>query len=295
VSAAVPITAIAGYLGAGKTTLLNRVLNCADDLRGVAILVNDFGDVNIDADLIRDQAPDGEIIALTNGCICCSIQDDFTAGLENLQEMPLDQVLLEASGVAAPAKLRYQCAYPGYRLHICVVVIDAVHHPQQREDKYVGNLVREQVAQADVLAISKWDSAPDFAPEFADKPQYDAADPALLELLLKASGLPAIARTDANPLALDEPEPTRFCTYTLRQHEDTTGEDLQRLINALPATVQRVKGFAHVAGATMLVQKVGATTNYESYPTSQPGRLVIVSAESMGPETFADWRDWRLG
>ena len=73
----VPITIVGGYLGAGKTTLINRVLNHAGDLNGLAVLVNDFGDVNIDAELVRDNSPDGQIIGLSNGCVCCSILDDL--------------------------------------------------------------------------------------------------------------------------------------------------------------------------------------------------------------------------
>ena len=97
----IPVTLLTGFLGAGKTTLLNRILNGQHGLR-VGVLVNDFGAINIDAELI--EGVEENTIHLTNGCVCCEIRDDLVRSLEQLLERAdtIDYVILEASGVADP-------------------------------------------------------------------------------------------------------------------------------------------------------------------------------------------------
>ena len=102
----IPITIIAGYLGAGKTTLINRVLNHEGDLSGLAVLVNDFGDVNIDATLIRAIKKDDQVFDLTNGCVCCTIQDDFSASLEALQNRDIKTCVIRSQRCCFTGKVK---------------------------------------------------------------------------------------------------------------------------------------------------------------------------------------------
>ena len=98
-----PVTVLTGFLGAGKTTLLNRILNGDHGLR-IAVLVNDFGSINIDADLVVGVEGGGDIISLANGCVCCNIRDDLLAAVHQVigrPEQP-EYIVLEASGVAEP-------------------------------------------------------------------------------------------------------------------------------------------------------------------------------------------------
>ena len=97
----IPVTLIAGFLGAGKTTLLNRILNEHHGLR-IAVLVNDFGDVSIDSQLITNI--EGETISLANGCICCTIRDDMVDAILQLTDsaIPPDYIVTETSGVSDP-------------------------------------------------------------------------------------------------------------------------------------------------------------------------------------------------
>ena len=99
-----PLTIIGGYLGAGKTTLLNHLLTQADGLR-CAVLVNDFGEVNIDASLIASH--EGDTISLQNGCMCCSMADGFAAALAKILNNPrgIDHIVVETSGVAEPGMI----------------------------------------------------------------------------------------------------------------------------------------------------------------------------------------------
>src|SRR5665213_3036640 len=96
-----PLTVIGGFLGAGKTTLLTHLLR-GDHGRRIAVLVNDFGAINIDAELVRSRTAD--TISLANGCACCSVAGDLTRALVALaqREDPPDAIVLEASGLADP-------------------------------------------------------------------------------------------------------------------------------------------------------------------------------------------------
>lgn len=99
----IALTVIGSYLGAGKTTVLNYLLHHNDGVR-LALVVNDFGDINVDADLLGPT--DGEIIALANGCICCTMADGLATVLSDLRDRAdsIDHVIIEASGVSDPVK-----------------------------------------------------------------------------------------------------------------------------------------------------------------------------------------------
>src|SRR5262245_47634227 len=103
---AVPLTVLTRFPGAGKTTLLNRILTGDHGLR-VAVLVNDFGSINVDAELVVGVESEGDVINLANGCVCCNIRDDLASAVTQLMtraERP-EYILLEASGVADPSAI----------------------------------------------------------------------------------------------------------------------------------------------------------------------------------------------
>ena len=108
-----PLTVIGGFLGAGKTTLVNRWLREAEGQR-IAVLVNDFGALNIDADLIAGAR--GDTIALTNGCVCCQIGDDLSRALIQVLESGtrFDAVVMPTLPVIAPLQLMLLISLPSY-------------------------------------------------------------------------------------------------------------------------------------------------------------------------------------
>lgn len=152
----VPVTVIGGYLGAGKTTLVNSVLSGSHGQR-IAVLVNDFGEVNIDASLIATR--DGSTIELTNGCACCSISDGLGEAFHAVgaSNPPFDHVVLEASGVADPTRLADWATLPGFRVDGVVVLVDAETVRSRATDRYSGTTVLRQIAGADLLVVTKAD------------------------------------------------------------------------------------------------------------------------------------------
>ncbi|MCE2691390.1 MAG: GTP-binding protein [Rubrivivax sp.] len=154
---AVPAILIGGYLGAGKTTLVNHLLRHAGGRR-IAVLVNDFGEVSIDADLIVG-AEDG-VLSLAGGCVCCSFGSDLVGTLaEVLRRDPRpDAVLIETSGVGIPSAVaRAARLVPGLRLEATVVVADAPTVQARAADRYVGDTVRQQLDDADLLLLNQTD------------------------------------------------------------------------------------------------------------------------------------------
>ena len=122
----VPLVVFAGPLGAGKTTLVERLLEETD--RPIAVLVNDFANLNIDATRLRSRTK--EVLSLSNGCICCSLAGGFVQALQSIRGFarPFAAVVVEASGVSNPqALIHVALSTGGFRLRACVLVLDATN------------------------------------------------------------------------------------------------------------------------------------------------------------------------
>ena len=157
----IPMVVLGGWLGSGKTTLLNRLLRCADAGERIAVLVNDVGEVNLDVDLVASR--DGDIVELTNGCICCSIGESLSVTLRDLvlNDRPPDRVVIEASGIAEPDRVAAYGDRRRLRPDGVVVVVDATDLVARAADQHHGPLVRRQVEAADLLLVTKADLAAD--------------------------------------------------------------------------------------------------------------------------------------
>jgi G3E family GTPase len=153
-----PLTVIGGYLGAGKTTLLNRMLT-GDHGRRIAVIVNDFGALNVDASLVASHA--GDTIALSNGCICCSASDGTGLAIASIlaRADTFDHIVIEASGVAEPGKVARNATAFRLPLDGVIVLADAEQLPDQVGNRYTGRAVIAQLRQADLVVLNKIDLA----------------------------------------------------------------------------------------------------------------------------------------
>lgn len=179
----VPITLVTGYLGSGKTTLINYLLNNANGHK-MAVIVNDIGEVNIDAELIAKggvvNSQDGELVSLQNGCICCTLKKDLINQLAELvNSRKFDHILIEASGICEPVPIAQTISYMQdefakqnlpefYRLDAIVSVVDALRLVDEfdsgkalQEDKKaeddIANLVIQQIEFCNVIILNKVD------------------------------------------------------------------------------------------------------------------------------------------
>ncbi|MDB4106525.1 GTP-binding protein [Alphaproteobacteria bacterium] len=153
----IPVSIISGFLGSGKTSLLNHLLAHAGG-RKLAALVNDFGALNIDSELIAAQ--NGNQISLANGCVCCSIGDDLTLALAELmrQDERPDHILIEASGVADPARIAgFTQVDRELRLDAILTLVDASAHQTHANDPYLADNYDRQIKAAHFLLLSKTD------------------------------------------------------------------------------------------------------------------------------------------
>jgi len=178
----IPVTILTGFLGSGKTTLLNRILGTDHGLR-VAVVENEFGETDIDSELLSLAAREGpapeQVVTLSNGCLCCTVRGDLLRALDGLAVRGgIDHILVETTGLAAPGPIVQsffldETLKGRVRLDGVVAVVDAVHAAQQmdraREDGGVEladgdvdpgvNEAVEQIAFADRIVLNKTDAA----------------------------------------------------------------------------------------------------------------------------------------
>ena len=313
--APIDLAVIGGYLGAGKTTVLNHLLAAPHGKR-IAVLVNDFGAVNIDARLVRARSDD--VIELDNGCICCTIGGALVDALTRLatrDERP-DLLLIEASGVSDPAKIAQVGLLNGaFRLTAVLVVADATEVVHTVVDPLVGAMAQQQIDSASAVIVTKLDLVEPAARERAvsDARALAATDIVVaadhgrvpLALLFDASVPPARGRGDAGRWQhrLPGPDAGAFPSFTSVALAAPGVLDKVRLrawLKALPRTILRAKGFVRVVDAegrvSTRVCQVAARRLRMTPPAhgEQAAQSVMVFIGFIDPDTEALLRDGLL-
>jgi G3E family GTPase len=267
----VPVTILTGFLGAGKTTLLNRILNGDHGLR-VAVLVNDFGSINIDAELIA--GVEDNMISLANGCICCQIHDDLVATVVALMERPggVEYILVEASGVADPSSIALNLTLPKYqdrmRLDSVITVVDAEQLFANADQGRLLQLKLRQINFSDLVILNKVDLVEEAEVEEIKAwiglfvPRIRLVEAEYCEVPLDI--LLAVGRYDAERLAESangrdgdgahnghhQHDPGQaFSTWSYETDQPLSLEPLSQMAAQLPETVYRCKGVVYAADA----------------------------------------------
>jgi G3E family GTPase len=158
IPAQIPVTVLTGYLGSGKTTLLNRILSESHGKR-YAVIVNEFGEIGIDNDLIVES--DEEIYEMNNGCVCCTVRGDLIRVVEGLMRRPgrFDAIVVETTGLADPVPVAQTFFMDDdvrakTALDAVVALVDAKHLPLRLKD---SREAEDQIAFADVVLLNKTD------------------------------------------------------------------------------------------------------------------------------------------
>ena len=290
----IPVTVITGFLGAGKTTLIRHLMQNPQGKR-LAVLVNEFGTAGVDGDILKscadENCPENNIVELANGCICCTVADDFIPTIEALMALPEtpEHILIETSGLALPKPLLKAFDWPAIRSRITVdgVIaladaeavaagqfapdLDAVQAQREADESLdhetpLSEVFEDQISCADIVLLSKADLAGEEGLTKA-RAVIEAEAPRTLPILPMTEGVidPRVVLgigaaaeddLDARPSHHDghhDHEHDDFDSIVVKMGEVSDPQDLQdRIINmARTRKILRVKGYVAVEGKPM--------------------------------------------
>jgi cobalamin biosynthesis protein CobW len=307
-SAKIPATVVTGFLGAGKTSLIQNLLRTANGKR-LALIINEFGDIGVDGEIVKGCRIEGceeeNIIELANGCICCTVADDFLPTIEALlnRAVPPDHIVIETSGLALPKPLLKAFAWPEVRTRVTVDGVIAVvdgpalnagrfaedpqaiaasraADPSLDHDSPLAELFEDQLACADMVILNKSDLMSVAERRSAEQTvgghlrpsvkivhaSFGAIDAATL-LGVDAAAEDDLASRPSHHDLEDEHDHDDFESFHVDLPELTSA---QSLLDKLTGTIARhdilrVKGFLAVAGKEMRLVLQGVGGRLQHY------------------------------
>ncbi|WP_136065762.1 CobW family GTP-binding protein [Modicisalibacter radicis] len=306
ITAELGVTVVAGFLGAGKTTLVNHLLHHSGGRR-LGVMVNDFGALNIDEALIDERRED--LITLSNGCVCCSLQGELSSSIESMIRRSgeqLDHLLIECSGVSDPERVVNVLQYPRIRararLDAVITLVDAALD-------YTGlspalrHLIASQVDNADLVLINKTD--------LVDEQTIALLEQAVLfpgtrHVRVTQAALPAefifwstldetsFRRVRSGPPSVTSIEALGLKTLSWESQGTVNMDELHELLQGFPKEVVRFKGIVNLSdGRVLALQRAaGRLISWElDNVTKNENRLVFIGEDSA---SLWEWLSLRL-
>ncbi|WP_137888432.1 GTP-binding protein [Pseudomonas sp. 2FE] len=284
--ASIAVTVVAGFLGAGKTTLLNRLVRRVEAGR-LAVIVNDFGELNIDAAIIAEVTD--AVYNLQNGCICCTVQEDLLAQLVSLTQLTprLERIVIECSGVSDPQRIVQTLGYPQLRaqLHLDAVItlVDATCYSALKGE--FARLSRAQVACADLLLLNKSDLV---SPSELESVRNSLGGRARVISTVQAELPDALLLADrAEPASLkmlpvSASHDQLFESWVWQSQQRLEPTAFRAWLTRLPADVFRLKGLVLLQGTghPYWVHHVGARSQFSPAASKNDGpaaQLVFIA------------------
>ncbi|USW95260.1 GTP-binding protein [Pseudomonas proteolytica] len=246
----IAVTVVSGFLGAGKTTLLNRIAQQPQHGR-MAVIVNDFGELNIDAAIIAEVTD--AVFSLQNGCICCTVQEDLLAQLVSLSQLRprLDRIVIECSGVSDPQRIVQTLGYPQLKAHLhldtVITLVDASGYAALEGE--FARLSRAQVACADLVLLNKADLV-----SAAELQSLRATIGARTRVIstVQAQIPDALLLGERSPrngfTPVPAPHHELFESWTWQGTQALPAKALRDWLGQLPKDVFRLKGLVHLQG-----------------------------------------------
>ena len=285
----IPLTIVGGYLGTGKTTLINNILKTTN--KRIAVLVNDFGDINIDERLI-DWKKDN-ILSIAGGCICCSYGNELIETLEQMKTIdPLpNHIVLEASGVAIPYKIAQTISLMEFlSLYGKIILADASRLLNQLRDKYISDTIQNQIKDNDLLVLNKIDIASELDLEncvaelvkIDDKKNILKTSKAnISEQTIFQDFLNGNSKTTSHDYS-ERANIGKFISTTLKCFSSIDIEKLTKLLNDPKNGVERAKGFIqNEKGANFVIQFDSQNLEIKKVSEKKEAVIVVIGREGL--------------
>jgi len=275
----IPLTILAGYLGSGKTTLLNNLLRQTS--KPIGVLVNDFGELNIDSELIKNK--DELTISLTNGCVCCNLNDDLGSSLEFISKQGIEGAVIEASGVAMPIKMaNYGQTWPGFTFNGTIAVVEGQTIKHLLSDKFVSTTVKSQILQSDLVYLNR------HSEEDINLISSLSNEIVLEENVYNFTDLVFnIDSTIQHKANLDIVGHDHFYSNVLITEKPIEKKAVRDLLANNP-NVERIKGWiSNKINETWLVQATKSGCNFSLSNNDTKTRLVIIHTKEISLDTLA--------